>query len=403
MGVRINTNIEAINAQRNLSATSLGFAKSVEKLGSGLRINRAADDAAGLGISEKLRAQIKGLNQAVRNAQDGISMIQTAEGALNEVHSMFQRMRELAVQASNDTLSDNDRTNINTELQQLKTEINSVASQTKFNGKGLLSGSLVTSLGGVTANDLIVNDSITNGGETAVATSIDVSGARSGETFTFTASGTTLTLTRGSDSVAQSLTAGAIAANGTQSLNFSSLGVKVTLASSAGMTAANVAAGITAAANDTILTAAGSGSANIHIGSQAADVLAVSFDKVDLGGAVGDSNIDDLATALTTYNVGVANRTSATSEALITNIDNAIDFVNTKRANLGAYQNRLEHTISNLGVASENLSASESRIRDVDLAAEMVAFTKSQILQQSGTSILAQANSAPQSILQLLR
>src|SRR5919198_410581 len=150
MGMRINTNVEAFNAQRNLSTTAANYARSVEKLSSGLRINRAGDDAAGLSISEKLRAQIKGLGQAQRNAQDGISMIQTAEGALSEVHSMLQRMRELAVQASNDTLSSTDRAAVNTELQQLKAEVNSISSRTKFNGQALLTGSLVTSQSGGT-------------------------------------------------------------------------------------------------------------------------------------------------------------------------------------------------------------------------------------------------------------
>src|SRR5688500_10430573 len=221
MGMRINTNVEAFNAQRNLSTTATTFAKSVEKLSSGLRINRAGDDAAGLSISEKMRAQIRGLGQAQRNAQDGISMIQTAEGALTEVHSMLHRMRELAVQGSNDTLASEDRTAINTELQQLRAEVDSIRDRTKFNGKALLAGSLVTALGGATATDLVVNDSVTNGGETAVATAIEVSGAQAGKTFTLTASGTTLTLTRSGDSVAQSLTAGAIAANGNQVLDFS--------------------------------------------------------------------------------------------------------------------------------------------------------------------------------------
>src|ERR687888_425383 len=151
MGMRINTNIEAFDAQRNLSITAASYARSVQKLSSGLRINSAADDAAGLSISEKLRAQTRGLAQAQRNSQDGISMIQTGEGALNEVTSMLQRMRELAVQASNDTLSSSDRTSINTELQQLQGEINGVSGRTKFNGQGLLSGSMVTTQSGGTA------------------------------------------------------------------------------------------------------------------------------------------------------------------------------------------------------------------------------------------------------------
>ncbi|MCL4533650.1 MAG: hypothetical protein M1370_00610 [Bacteroidetes bacterium] len=175
------------------------------------------------------------------------------------------------------------------------------------------------------------------------------------------------------------------------------------MAASSAAAAADIVFGLTATANDTILTTAGSGSANIQIGSEASDYLGVSFDKVDLNGGVGDSNLDNLAYALSTFDTGTSARTAATSEDLITKVDNAIDYVNTKRSNLGAYQNRLEHTIANLGVASENLSASESRIRDLDLASEMVNFTKTQILQQAGTSILAQANQAPQSILQLLR
>ncbi len=402
MGVRINTNIEALNAQRNLSINALSFGKSVEKLSSGLRINRAADDAAGLSISEKLRAQVRGLNQAVRNAQDGISMIQTAEGALNEVDSMLQRIRELAVQAANDTLSSNDAVAVNTELQQLQTEINSTSTRTKFNGKSLLAGSLVTSLGGATGTDLIVNDTVTGGAETAVATAIDVSGAQAGKTFTITSTGAGLvTLTRSGDSMAQTISIAGMAANGTQTLNWSQLGVKVTLVSTGGITAANAVTGLTAAANDTIVTAAGATSANIQIGAEASDSLALSFGKIDLSGTVGgDGKLDALRTALNDYN---GTQSAANAQALITASDNAIDAVNSQRATFGAVQNRLEHTIANLGVASENLSASESRVRDVDLASEMVVFTKTQILQQAGTAILAQANQAPQSVLQLLR
>ena len=402
MGVRINTNIEALNAQRNLGINALAFGKSVEKLSSGLRINRAADDAAGLSISEKLRAQVKGLNQAVRNAQDGISMIQTAEGALNEVDSMLQRIRELAVQASNATLSSNDASAVNTELQQLLTEVNSTSTRTKFNGKSLLAGSMVTSLGGATGTDMIVNDSMTAVGETAVVTAIDVAGAQAGATYTITSpSAGNVTLTRSTDSMAQTISIAAMGANGTQTLNWSQLGVKVTLASAAGITQANLTTAVTAAADNTIVTAAGSSSANIQIGSEAADFLAVSFSKIDLSGTVGgDGKLDALATALSTYNGA---QTAANAQALITAADNAIDAVNSQRATFGAVQNRLEHTIANLGVASENLATSESRIRDVDLASEMVTFTKTQILQQAGTAILAQANQAPQSVLQLLR
>ena len=182
MSTRINTNVDAFTAQRNLSATALTYSKSVQKLSSGLRINSAADDAAGLAISEKLRAQIRGLAQAQRNAQDGISMIQTGEGAMNETTSMLQRMRELAVQASNDTLSSSDRTSINTELQQLEQEINGVASRTKFNGQGLLSGSMVTTQSASSTAKVGVQLNTTGGNSTVRG--VDVSGAQAGNTYT---------------------------------------------------------------------------------------------------------------------------------------------------------------------------------------------------------------------------
>jgi flagellin len=258
MSVRINTNIEALNAQRNIGITAAQFGKSVEKLSSGLRINRASDDAAGLGISETLRSQVNGLNQAVRNAQDGISLIQTGEGALNEVHSMLQRIRELAVQYANGTNDANAQASIQAEADALQTTIDSIASNTKFNGISLLAASSI---------DLQV-------------------GADSGQTQTIT------------------------------------------------------------------LTA---------LDTSAADVT-------------------DLST-----------------------IDAVIADVSTQRAAFGAAQNALEHTVASLGVASENMSAAQSRIRDLDVASEMVNFTKSQILQQAGTAILAQATSAPQNILTLLR
>ncbi len=280
MGVRINTNIEALNAQRNLGATALAFGKSVEKLSSGLRINRAADDAAGLGISEKLRGQVRGLNQAMRNGQDGISLIQTGEGALNEVHSMLQRMRELAVQAANGTLSQADRDSIGVEADALEAEINRISTATKFNGVSLLSAAA------------------------------------------------TITL---------------------------------------------------------------------QVGANASDVMSVTLTQVDVTTLDSASAIANFASAT----AGDVTATKAT--AAITQIDVALTTVSTARGKYGAAQNRLEHTIASLGVAAENLASSESRIRDLDVAEEMVNFTKTQILQQAGTAILAQANSAPQSILSLLR
>src|SRR6266851_3064750 len=397
MSTRINTNVDAFTAQRNLAMTGTTYSKSVQKLSSGLRINSAADDAAGLAISEKLRAQIRGLGQAQRNAQDGISMIQTGEGAMNETTSMLQRMRELAVQASNDTLSTSDRASINTELQQLELEINGVASRTKFNGQGLLSGSMVTTQSGGTAN-VGVQLNTTAGNSTVRG--VDVSGAQAGKTYTLsTASAGTLTLTRSGDNVAQTVTLAAVAANGTEAIGFSSLGVSITVdTDGAGKTAAGLATDL---ATKTVITAAGSGSANFQIGASATDNISVAFNKVDLSGSVGDVNgLDALSTSLSTFNT---TQNVANAQDLITKVDGAINAVNTQRANLGAYQNRLEHTIANLGVAQENLTASESRIRDVDMAAEMVNFTKTGILQQAGQAILAQANSAPGGIVNLLR
>ncbi|MBX5491512.1 MAG: flagellin [Chloroflexi bacterium] len=291
--MRINHNLFALDAQRNLTLTQMSLSKSVERLSSGLRINRAADDAAGLSISEKLRAQVNGLAQASRNAQDAISMIQTAEGGLNEVHAMLQRMRELAVQASNDTLSDADRANIKSELQQLLAEVNHIGDSTEFNGKKLLDGSLTTT---------------------------------------------------------------------------------------------------------------GTGPANFQIGATASDAITVEFKnvKIDTTANGADTAMDALNTALSNFNA-TSGQTVANAQALITAVDGAITFVNSVRSTLGAYQNRLEHTIANLGVSHENLSASESRIRDADIAEEMANFTRNQILQQAGTAILAQANQVPQGVLTLLR
>ena len=391
MGMRINTNVEAFNAQRNLATTAMNYAKSVEKLSSGLRINRAGDDAAGLSISEKLRAQIKGTAQAQRNAQDGISMIQTAEGAMNEVHSMLQRMRELSVQASNDTLSTSDRQAVGSELTQLVSEIDAISNRTNFNGKGLLDGTLATSQSGGTAQAGLV---VVAGTNTSIS-KVEVTAAQAGKTYTMTNAAGVITLDDGAGN-SQAVTVGAAAAGGTSVLDFNKLGVKVTVSSVAGETGANIAAGLTA---KTVITAAGSGSANFQIGAGTTsyDALTVSFSKVDTS-----ASSLNVAASVTAFNAG-GGQTVSNAQAIITAVDSAITSLNSTRGTLGAAQNRLEHTIANLGVAQENLTASESRIRDVDMAAEMVNFTKTGILQQAGQAILAQANQAPQGVLQLLR
>jgi flagellin len=279
MGLRIQNNVEAFNAHRQLTGTATKAAKAMEKLSSGYRVNRAADDAAGLAISEKMRGQIGGLAQAQRNANDAISLVQTAEGALNEVHSMLQRVRDLRVQYDSGTLSTDDKSAIESEVKALATEVSEITTKTEFNDINLLSS--------------------------ASALSFQV-GANSGEQITL---------------AAVSLSA-AIGTGGTGGLS---------------------------------------------------EIIAFS------GGATGFSGVD------------------------LDELDNAIKNVSSKRSDFGAVQNRLEHRLNNLATYQENLVASESRIRDVDMAAEMVNFTKLQILQQAGTSMLAQANQAPQGVLSLLR
>jgi flagellin len=272
MGLRIQNNIEAFNTHRQLTATSAAASKSMEKLSSGYRINRAADDAAGLAISEKMRGQIGGLAQAQRNAQDGISLVQTAEGALTEVHSMLQRVRDLKVQSLNDTLAPEDKDAIAAEVVQLGQEIGKIGSDTAFNGTKLL--------------------------------------------------------------------------DSTNTLNF-------------------------------------------QVGANDGETIAAS--AVNLSATAGISAI-----------AGITDGASLSSIS-VSDIDSAIKDVSTARGSFGAVQNRLEHRLNNLATYQENLTASESRIRDVDMAEEMTKFTKLNILQQAGTSMLAQANQGPQGVLSLLR
>jgi flagellin len=405
VSVRINTNIEALNAQRNLSATALTFSKSVEKLSSGLRINRAADDAAGLAISQKLQAQVTGLNQAQRNAQDGISMVQTAEGALNEVHSMLQRIRELAVEAANSTLSSSDSQSVSTEITALRAEIDRIAGATTFNGQYLLTGALSVSQNGAAANSLAVGTSLAANGGTATVSAIDVSGAKANTTYTLSTAGGKLVLTDGSGN-SQALTLADVAAGGSETINFTSLGVKITVGSVAGKTLAGLTTDLATAGNAVIATGTGAG-ANFQVGANAADFMSVNFADAQLNAAHTAAGYGTLYTDISTFATATTTNGGsgivAGAQQLITDVDAAIGYVSTIRGNLGAVQNRLEHTVASISVASENLNASESRIRDLDVASEMVNFTKTQILQQAGTAILAQANSAPQNILTLLK
>jgi flagellin len=436
----VQTNVSAISAQRHLGATSNALGTAMERLSSGFRINRAADDAAGLAVSEKLKAQIGGLNQASRNAQDGISMIQTAEGALDEVQSMMQRMRDLAVQAASDTNSQTERDNINLELGQLGKEINSISMRTKFNGQSLLSGSLtkaelVDTAGAVTAydatNTALTSD--TNGTGYAltdfVVSNVNVEGAQAGKSFHLslaattadhtTADRVTLTMYKNATTAAtaesmisqsgqtsavdETITLSDLAANGSMTLNFASLGVKVTVHETAGtaVTATTAAVDFASTAALVVDTATASGLATLQTGANQGDETAVAFVNTSLAGGTGIVAMDTLAATLRQFSTsGGATRENASS--LITALDNALGSISSSRATLGAAQNRLQHTIANLGTTSENLSASNSRIRDVDVATESSNMAKNQVLEQAGVSVLAQANQLPQLALKLL-
>jgi flagellin len=372
------------------------MSKSLEKLSSGYRINRAADDAAGLAISEGLRSQVGGLKVAVRNTQDGISVVQTAEGALTETHSILQRMRDLSVQAANDGGVNADaKNNIQQEMTQLKSELDRIASTTQFNGTNLLDGSY-TGKFQVGANEgETISVGIGTPGKGMDANGLGVAGVDvtkaasgtgvlAGSTTTAAAASTaSVATTSGVDLTAvTSQLNGSITYNG-KSLDLSS--VKKADDTKAWSDAANVTA-LNAALTSTF------GSTN----TVTAAVSGTNFTFT--GTAPGATpSAADLAAATVTFTG------QSGASAAITQIDDAIRAVSSTRANLGAVQNRFEHTVNNLNVAVENLSASESRIRDTDMASEMMNFTRSQILSQAGTAMLAQANQAPQGVLQLLR
>ena len=392
MPIFINTNVAAMNAQRNLGVTNSKMAGALERLSSGLRVNRAADDAAGLAISEKMRAKIRGLKQGLRNAQDGISLIQTAEGALNEVHAILQRSRELATQAGSTTLSAADRTAIGEEILTLRNEVDNIATRTRFNGLDLLTGALSVS---TTSTIPDIADTDADG----ASVTIDVTSAEAGVTYTITNAAGVLTLTNGTTLVAQTLTAVSMGDNSTQTLDFTALGVKLTLAENAavytdGLTAVDI--GVDLAAKTIVTT--GTGSATFRVGDQTGDNVSVSFSDMR-SAALGSGGVNDIAD-LVTDNTSVS--TVAKSNTLLTAIDAAIGQVSNFRARLGAAQNQMESAVNSLGVAVENLSASESRIRDADIASVSSELVTRQIMQQAGVAVLAQSNTAPQSALALI-
>ena len=395
MAMSINGNVQAVNAQRNLNMTNVKMGRAMERVASGLHINRAADDAAGLAISEKLRSQVRGMQQASRNAQDGISMVQTAEGSLAEVHNILQRQRELSVQAGNSSLSASDRTAIGEELLALRNEVDRIGTSTSFNGQNLLTGALTTALD--VTSEITVGAAIDNN----VVSSVDVSGADAGTTYNFTYVGATnaLTLTNSTTSVAETITLGTAGAVGDKVLSFSTLGISVTLTGPAESAADAIGVALDAAGTDDIITAAGSGAGSFQVGANAGQSIAVAFADMRstaIGSGVGNQLSDKI-----TDNQAVS--TTAKADALITTLDDAIADVSTQRGAFGAVQNRMESTINALSVSIENLGASEGRIRDADIAAVSSQLVTQQILQQAGISILSQANQAPQSALSLLQ
>ncbi|OIQ09838.1 A-type flagellin [Moorella thermoacetica] len=389
--MRINQNITALNAYRNLTVTNNSLTKSMEKLSSGLRINRAADDAAGLAISEKMRGQIRGLNQAVRNAQDAISLIQTAEGALNETHSILQRMRELAVQSASDTNTNDDRAQIQKEIDQLAEELSRISNTTEFNTKNLLAGGLTDQKFQIGANsDQNIALSVNAMDAKSLGVAADVRGV-SGVGTTSTAgiyikiTDTTITSVK----LVISSTAGIAVAGGVMTITVASTSKTLNdvLAQINKYTGTGVIAGLEPGA--------------VGTATATAESVAVSLNGVKSTAAVTGANGTVTKAAFVAAGINVS--TQAAANAAITTIDEAIKKVSSERSKLGAIQNRLDHTISNLSVASENLTAAESRIRDVDMAQEMMNYTKNQILSQAGTAMLAQANQLPSTVLQLLR
>lgn len=398
MGLSINQNIAALNSYRNLSSTQNDLSRSLEKLSSGFRINRAADDAAGLAISEGLRAQIGGTKQAVRNAQDGISVVQTAEGALTETHSILQRMRTLSVQAANDGgLSGTAKQNIQDEMGQLQTELTRISDTTSFNGKKLLDGSYsgVFQVGANTSDadkisvDIQTSDAAGLGAEGLKVHDLDVTKLA--------------TVANGSKVTGMTLDLSATAAP---------TGVKVegkTLDLTGWSTAGTSEA---ATKNKAILESqlkdklSGSDfSADVSWGSTAG-VVELTFSSASSSYATGAAVTAALDFAGFGGTAAGATNTAVQVDGAkyaINAIDSAITEVSGVRSKLGAVQNRFDHTINNLNVAVENLTASESRIRDTDMASEMVEFTRAQILSQAGTAMLAQAKNIPQSVLQLLQ
>ena len=389
----INHNMNALNAHRNMGINNTAAGKSMEKLSSGLRINRAGDDAAGLAISEKMRGQIRGLTQASRNSADGISMIQTAEGALNETTNILQRMRELAVQASNDTNTTSDRNEIQKEITALTEEVDRIANNTEFNTQKLLNGNK-NGVGGEVVNEAVNAQAgvfeFNLGAKIKDGTEITIDG----ESITFDAA-----TGANKDAAKNALEAkfqnyqfdvkdtGEVTI--TQKTNFETDKESMKV-SSGGKAQVVTVTKVGIAAKDEELS---DGKAHIQVGANSNQSM-----KIEIGDmrAKALNIVDERGNSLSVLSAEDANKA-------ITAFDAALNEVSSQRANLGAVQNRLEYTISNLDNTAENLTSAESTLRDVDMAKEMMEYSKNNILNQAAQAMISQANQQPQNVLQLLR
>ncbi|SCX78647.1 flagellin [Nitrosospira sp. Nsp13] len=384
MAAIINTNVISLNAQRNLSSSQSALATSLQRLSSGMRINSAKDDAAGLAISDRMTSQIRGLNQAARNANDGISMAQTAEGALGEIGNNLQRIRELAVQSRNASNSVSDRTALNNEVQQLKDEIDRVSSTTAFNGIKLLDGTFTNQAFQVGAN---------------VGETISISGLVNAQSTSLgTSTSSTANVTGVAATAFTAITAGDLTINGT------SVGA-VAAGGNAVTQGANIAAAINTVSDTTGVTATADAAGLVSLTNVSGNTTVVAF--AGASATTATTGLTAATTAVTTAtgagfaNLDISNTTNA--DFAIAAMDSALSALNAGRADLGAYQNRFSSAISNVQTAAENLTASRSRIVDTDFAAETATLSRNQVLQQAGTAMLAQANAMPQSVLALLR
>ena len=390
----VQHNMSALNANRMLGVTSSAQSKSTEKLSSGYRINRAADDAAGLSISEKMRKQIKGLTQASTNAQDGISCVQTAEGALTEVHSMLQRMNELAVQASNGTMSEDDRQNVQDEVDQLISEIDRVSEATKFNETYLLKGDenktdITNTVYSKPQMSLV--EAAMASGSTLKAGTMSAAGVT---VYTFTTGLAAGSTWGGKKVVANNAGAGEIDLDEAKKQELEAMNkVITTYSSEMGINGITLVAGdnnVQSKANT--FTYHDSVSLSLHVGADAEGTNKISLE-------VASMNSDSLGIK----GLKVSGKTSLQATGAIDTISDAVSKVSKQRSALGAVQNRLEHTISNLDNVAENTTSAESRIRDTDMAKEMVEYSKNNILMQAGQSMLSQANQSNQGVLSLLQ